>query len=55
MGNYPFKYVEETMHHRRLSNKDRKVVKERLKNLNNWKGKMLTIAGLSSPHKALTI
>ena len=55
-GELPFEYIEETMHHRRLPNKDRKVVEERLKkNKATRKEKMLTTGGSFSPHKVLTI
>jgi hypothetical protein len=45
-GKFPFKYLGIPMHHRKLSNLDRKEVEERFqKMLNSWKGKLLLVGG----------
>ncbi|XP_062193487.1 uncharacterized protein LOC133896859 [Phragmites australis] len=46
MGNYPFRYLGIPMHHRKLSNKDWRIIEDRFqKKLSSWKGKLLTIGG----------
>ena len=46
MGCFPFRYLGIPMNHRRLRNKDRKVLKDRFqKKLSNWKGKLLFYGG----------
>jgi len=46
LGQLPFKYFGIPMHVRRLSNKDRKVIEDRIeKKLSSWKGKLLSVRG----------
>jgi hypothetical protein len=45
-GFFPFKYLGISMHYRKLSNKDWKLVEERIeKRLSSWKGKYLLVGG----------
>jgi uncharacterized protein YpuA (DUF1002 family) len=45
-GAFPFNYLGIPMHVRKLSNKDWKMVEERIeKRLNSWKGKYLSVRG----------
>jgi uncharacterized protein YpuA (DUF1002 family) len=45
-GAFPFNYLGIPMHFRKLSNKDWKMVEERIeKRLNSWKGKYLSVRG----------
>jgi len=47
LGQLPFKYLGIPMHVRRLSNKDWKVIEDRIeKKLSNWKGKLLSARGV---------
>ncbi|WVZ51322.1 hypothetical protein U9M48_002476, partial [Paspalum notatum var. saurae] len=46
VGSYPFRYLGIPMHFRKLSNKDWKMIEERIeRKLSNWKGKMLSFGG----------
>jgi hypothetical protein len=46
IGKYPFRYLGLPMNTRKLNNKDRKVIEDRIeKRLSGWKGKMLTVGG----------
>jgi uncharacterized protein YpuA (DUF1002 family) len=45
-GSFPFKYLGIAMHYRKLTNKDWKMVEERIeKMLSSWKGKYLSVGG----------
>jgi hypothetical protein len=45
-GSFPFKHLVIPMHYRKLSNKDWKMVEERIeKRLSSWKGKYLLVGG----------
>jgi hypothetical protein len=45
-GKYPLKYLGIPMHHKRLSNTDWKIIKEKIeKKLSSWKGKLLSYGG----------
>ena len=46
MGSLPFKYLGLLMHHKRLSNTDWKIIKEKVeRKLRSWKGKYMSIRG----------
>ena len=46
MGNLPFRYLGIPMNHKRLNNKDWKMVEDRFqKKLSSWKGKLLSYGG----------
>ncbi len=46
LGTFPFKYLGIPMHFRKLSNKDWKLIEERIeKKLSSWKGKHLSVGG----------
>ncbi len=46
LGSFPVKYLGIPMHFRKLSNKDWKVIKQRIeKKLSSWKGKHLSVGG----------
>jgi hypothetical protein len=46
-GSVPFKYLGILMHYRKLSNKDWKMIEERIeKRPSSWKGKYLLVGGL---------
>ena len=46
LGKYPFRYLGLPMHTRKLSNKDWRVIENRIENkLSGWKGKMLSVGG----------
>jgi hypothetical protein len=43
---YPFRYLGFPMHHKKISNVDWKVIKEKIeKKLSSWKGKLLSYGG----------
>jgi len=46
IGNLPFRYLGIPMNHKRLNNKDWKMVEDRFqKKLSSWKGKLLSYGG----------
>jgi hypothetical protein len=46
LGKYPFRYLDLPMHTRKLSNKDWRVIENRIENkFSGWKGKMLSVGG----------
>jgi hypothetical protein len=45
-GKYPFRYLEISMHHKRISNVDWKIIEENFeKKLSSWKEKLLSYGG----------
>jgi hypothetical protein len=43
-GTYPFKYLGITMHHKKLSNNDWKIIEQRIeKKLSSWKGSIFLL------------
>jgi hypothetical protein len=46
LGQYPFRYLDILMHHKKISNADWKVIEENFeKKLSCWKGKLLSFGG----------
>ena len=46
VGKFPFRYLGLPMHTRKLSNKDRQTIENRIeKKLSGWKGKLLSVGG----------
>jgi hypothetical protein len=46
LGQFPFRYLGISMHHKRITNADWKIIEEKFeKKLSSWKGKILSYRG----------